>query len=171
MITQKNKCCRLLFVVFLGIFFLSCKKNECHKNVSAPPQEFLKYSIDGTNYIYSAPADTMRYTISDSAESPTFAHTGRVSSKGLLDDNYSVFTFLRDGISLNSNQRLSIFGTTTVFGAYNPLISQNPLYVRITEYGAIGEFISGEFTGVLFEAQNQSVYHNITCSFRVRRSQ
>ena len=171
MITQKNKLFQLLFCVFLMISFLSCKKDSANKDLDTPGEEFVKYSIDATDYIYLAPEDTLRYIGNGSLENAPFNPAIRVSSTGLLDNNYSVLSFTREGTAVNSDQALHIFGTTTVFGNNNPLLSSSPVYVHITEYGAIGEFIAGTFTGILFEAQNQTSNHNVTCWFRVRRTQ
>jgi hypothetical protein len=41
--------------------------------------------------------------------------------------------------------------------------------VNITEYGAVGQFISGNFTGTLTGAAPTNTPYNIVCSFRVRR--
>ena len=141
-------------------------------NESLPidPEEFLNYSIDGVDYAYATQSDTIGiYPLSN--ESTTFMPPLRVYSKGQLDGNFSIIAFALYGIAVNSNQQLGIFGSVNLFGGYNPLLPQNPLFVHLTEYGQTGEFIAGNFHGILFETQapNQNQPHNVSCSFRVRR--
>ena len=140
--------------------------------VPIDPEEFVNYSIDGVNYAYANPNDAVGMYNPIPPESSTFITSLKVHSTGQQDGNYSVLSFELYGIAVNSNQKLGIFGTTNIFGVHNPLLSQNPLFVHITEYGQIGEFIAGNFHGTLIETQapNQNQPHNIACSFRVRRT-
>jgi len=172
MVTLKKDLRQLIFCLLVSVLFFSCQKNSNNDKLPISPGEFVNYSIDGVNYTYTNPNDAIGIYHPDSTESTTFATTLRVHSTGQQDGNYSVLTFARYGIAVNSDQQLSIFGTTNVFGAYNPLLSQNPLFVHITEYGQIGEYIAGNFHGVLIETQapNQNQTHNVICSFRVRRT-
>ena len=151
--------------------FISCKKDSAHVPVAQDPpapEEFFNYTIDATNYSYTAPADTVKNIVVGGENSPFFNANIRIGCNG-QDANYTDLTFSRSGIGLNSQQPLAHFGTTSVFGNSNILLGTSS--VNITEYGAVGEFIAGNFTGSLFESQNQSVSHNITCSFRVRRAE
>jgi hypothetical protein len=47
----------------------------------------------------------------------------------------------------------------------------SPIAVNITEYGNVGEYIAGNFNGALMGAAPTFTIYNITCSFRIRRSQ
>lgn len=55
--------------------------------------------------------------------------------------------------------------------------NQRGLPINITEYGSIGGFIAGSFSGVLYENQLGSADpdlarpYNVSCNFRIRRSQ
>ena len=152
------------------MIFFSCQKSLNNEKLLIDPEEFLNYSIDGVDYAYAASNDTIGIHNFVPSESSIFSLWLRVYSRGQSDGNYSVLFFAREGIAVNSNQSLHLFGTTAVFGANNALLSQNPLFVHITEYGQIGEFIAGNFQGILFETQGSNQNHNVACSFRVRRT-
>lgn len=47
-------------------------------------------------------------------------------------------------------------------------IAPVPLTVTITEYGSVGGFISGSFSGLVLDFPNNGV-HNMSCNFRIRR--
>jgi hypothetical protein len=171
MIAIKKEIRQLISAFLVCIIFISCQKNLDGQFLPPDPEEFFNYSIGTTNYSYSTPSDTIRAINTSLAENQTFAHLFSVNSRGQQDANLSVLSFVRSGMALNSDQQLHIFGTTNIFGGNNPLLSQNPINVHITEYGQVGEFIAGNFQGILFEAMHQTQTHAITCSFRVRRVQ
>jgi len=169
--TLKKLPCTLVTCLLLCTILFSCKKNSDSQGLPPDTNEFVNYSVDGVNYNYTAPADAVGMSNSPVMENQTFATpVYGVHSTGQVDANYSVITFDSLGIALNSNQRLHIFGTTNLFGANNPLLAQSPMNVHITEFGQPGEFIAGDFNGILFETMAQNQTHNISCSFRVRRT-
>jgi len=162
--TIKVNSLQFIACLILLFSFVSCKKDSNEKIFS--PEEFINYSIDGTSHSYVGPSDTLNQHYSLSQESGTFASFLGIGCHG-LDGNYIVVAFSDGNIGANSQQPLSLFGTTAIFGSNNVLLGSPN--VSITEYGAVGEFIAGNFTGVLIESLNQSFSHNISCSFRVRR--
>ncbi|MEP7164948.1 MAG: hypothetical protein ABI741_09640 [Ferruginibacter sp.] len=172
MVTLKKELRNLISCFFISILFFSCQKSLNNDSLPIDPEEFVNYSIDGINYAYAAPADTIGMHNPFPVESTTFGTSLRIHSTGQLDGNFSTLSFSYYGIAVNSDQPLQIFGTTNLFGAYNPLLPQNTVSVHITEYGQTGEFIAGNFHGVLFETQapNQNQPHTVACSFRVRRT-
>jgi hypothetical protein len=44
-----------------------------------------------------------------------------------------------------------------------------PIFVNITEYGAVGQFIAGNFTGAFRGGGPANTVYNVTYSFRIRR--
>lgn len=120
--------------------------------------EFLNYTINGTNYAYTAPADSVTYT-RDLSQC-------WVSGNIIGSMNPSYLVFAASGIGLNSLQLLSSFNTPQM---QNTNI-QNPISVHITEYGAIGEFVSGNFSGTFVYFQPPNTVYNVTCNFRTRRT-
>ncbi len=121
-------------------------------------QQFLYYSIDGTNYLFAAPQDSIG--LAGSSNSPeAFVFGFRTGSNASVQ-------FFTSGIGVNSTQSLIAFRASQL-----PLSSQsttNPIGVHITEYGPIGQFMSGNFSGILIESPSNTI-HNVSGSFRVRR--
>lgn len=170
MITLNKEFRQLFSFFFICMLLFSCKKSQENTDRTLDPQEFINYTIDGANYSYSSPVDAIGMNSVDTMENNTFVSNYRINSTGQLDANHSVLSFTRQNIAVNSDQLLGIFGTTNLLGAYNPLLAQSPINVHITEFGQIGEFIAGNFNGILFEVQSQNHIHNVSCSFRVRRT-
>lgn len=121
-------------------------------------QEYMTYSINGQNYAYTYPTDTLA--------------TGRDNSL------YHLYTFNRSfnsgvnmafnltGIAQGSSQQLNHFLPTQITDTLKIL---TPIQVKITEYGAIGQFIGGNFTGSFTGNAPANKTYNVTCSFRYRR--
>jgi len=161
--TKKNKLFQVISFIILLCFFVSCKKDSTEK-VSGP-EEFIHYTIDAVSYSYNVPSDTL-IQFGLSGEAYPFNTGIRIGCHG-QDGNYTDLNFSKSNIGVSSLQPLAHFGTTSLFGINNVLIGTTN--VRITEYGAVGEFIAGNFTALLVESQNQLISHNLVCSFRVRR--
>lgn len=121
-------------------------------------QQFMTYTINGQNYTFSYPTDTLA--------------TGRDNSL------YHLYTFTRNftagstmafntlGMGLGTNQVLNHFLPTQVADSMKITA---PIQVKITEYGNMGQFISGNFTGIFSGAAPANKSYNVSCSFRVRR--
>ncbi len=120
--------------------------------------EFLTYTINGTNYSYTAPVDSVTY-------GGNALEIG-VSANIIGTMNPAYLVFAAPGIGLNSSQLLSSFTTTQMQNTTIP----NPISVHITEYGAVGQFVSGNFTGTFVYFQPPNTVYNVSGSFRVRRT-
>jgi len=121
-------------------------------------QQYVNFSIDGTPYTFSPPADTVDFSI----HGPFFhiaANRFATPSIGLaleVDNN---------GIAAGTNQNLLLFLTSQ---ANDNLSIPNPITAHITEYGTAGQFCAGNFTGI-FKGQSPAYkLYNITCNFRVK---
>jgi len=156
----------IAFFFFLSLIITSCNKNSA-VNTTQDQEEFINYSIDGTQYHYSAPGDTLGHPYHDITESGEFLPGEGVVCNG-HDGNYIVLTFGRNGIGLNSQQQFGFFGVMANFGQYNML--RGDAFVYITEYGSVGEFISGNLSALVTETQSPSPSHNLVINFRVRRT-
>jgi hypothetical protein len=82
-------------------------------------------------------------------------------------DRYITFNVESTGIAVGSTQAISYIYTNQ-FNNQNITITNNPV-LHITEYGAVGEFIAGNFAAALID-NTTSQTHTINCSFRVRRN-
>jgi hypothetical protein len=123
---------------------------------------FLSINLDGTNYFYSSPPDIIRFDRSQAQSNSTSVLTCQDSTGAkyislMIGDNSQmgliILTMVDPSIPLNVSMGI-----------------QDSIPIHITEYGAVGEFISGDFFGVLREMQYpQNILHNVVGSFRVRR--
>jgi len=124
--------------------------------------QFINYSIDGTNYSINIPPDTLNFYQAFSGGIPfTILNAGQIAgtNTAYIYTNWS-------GITLNSLQPLAGFSAAQMPGCN----FQNPISVHITEYGIVGEFIAGNFSGVFTENQAPNITHSAACSFRIRRT-
>lgn len=115
-------------------------------------EQFFHYTIDGVNGLFTVPSDNISIVVS--AEVWVDAN-GTAGHAGLY--------FFGLNIGLNSSHNLMGFAAP----GWNLGSQVGTDMVHITEYGLPGQFISGNFTGVL--KTNDNVPHSIVCSFRVRR--
>jgi hypothetical protein len=118
-------------------------------------QEFFNYSVNSSNY-----------SITDTVYQFASGNTMHINAWAALNTNSAGTEFDRQNITVNSLQNLNSFyslqtGQTTI---------TNPISVHITEYGNIGQFISGNFTGTVTGTAPPNTTYNITCNFRVRRN-
>ena len=67
-------------------------------------------------------------------------------------------------MALGSNQPFVAF----YHGRQLTATNNNPVKVNITEYGAIGQYVSGNFSGVLIDITTNILY-NVSCNFRIKR--
>lgn len=121
-------------------------------------QEYFNYNVDGNNYSITYP--------SGSFIEWAWGPTGTQVLGGNNASN-AVTTFDSQNIGLNSIQDLGGFKCSQV---QDSMIVTTPVHVNITEYGNIGEYISGNFSGTLTGIHIPVATYNISCNFRVKRS-
>lgn len=124
--------------------------------------EFVNYTINTTNFSHTFPVDSIIYTGTNSLEIEIFAYRPGVGNGPTVN-----ISFDAPGIGLNSLQPLASFIGGNMQQTAIPV---NPILVNITEYGAIGQFVSGTFTGTVREPNPPNTTYNVTCNFRVRRT-
>ena len=115
---------------------------------------FVHTTRNGVPYNWNNPPDTIR-TYNPGNNNIGIMH--------FLDVTMAVPTqiiFSGTGIGVGTDQMLVNF--------QNMITNNPPVLVHITEYGQVGQFISGNFSGS-FTGPNNTVY-NSTCSFRIRRT-
>lgn len=146
-----------------GINYTVNPGNNAVGNIQAcgvTTQQFVNYSVNGTNFTLTYPGDSILVRNGN--------NTAIIIDAGQIGGSNSVgFSFLSQGIALNSAQPLTFFGSRPQMTI--PSI-QNSILVNITEYGNIGEFISGNFSGTVVESIPPNTVYNVTCSFKVRRT-
>lgn len=124
-------------------------------------EQFVNYTQNGVDYSYTSPADSF-FLFSNPQSTPSSIVINTLRPNGGTT-NYLSFSFTSDGIAAGSTQQLISFGTDS-------LQLTTPINVNITEYGAVGQFVAGNFTGTLTGPPPGNLPSTITCSFRVRRS-
>jgi len=123
-------------------------------------KEFVHYIIDGIPGAFDTPADTIWQPPSN------YFHTvGR--RKLPVVENFSA-TFDTVGIHLGSAQKLIGCSGTLLPG---PSIVPSPVMVHITEFGKIGEFVSGNFSGNIQYVNLPNTIFHVDFNFRVKRTQ
>ncbi len=125
--------------------------------------EFINYTFDG---VYFSFTDSVRCG-QDSAGTTSF-NNYHSSSNVLYGANkiYGMFT----GSSLNTFSLLPLVVQKN--GISYTSSSVNKAYVTITEYGSVGQYVAGTFTGSLGFSNNPTpVSKSISGSFRIKRTQ
>jgi len=128
--------------------------------------EFLNYSINGTSYTIVAPPDNLIQEANNQTNPPLIFVSGYVGQAGSITNSASM-GFTKTGIAAGSTQTLISFSSRQLSDSTNLTGNTN---VNITEYGAVGEFIAGNFTTTLTGAPPANTAYNITVGFRVRRT-
>ena len=128
-------------------------------------QQFLNYTVDGVSNSYISPQDSITHAIGTSSSIWThFMQLDRIPSTPL---SASFISFDTVGIGLGSMQVLRRFNVTP-YSLSN--FSNNSLLVSITEYGPNpGQYIAGNFSGILTSAVNPFPQYNVSFSFRFKR--
>jgi hypothetical protein len=132
--------------------------------------QFFNYNINGTNYSFTSPTDTfnMYVNVQTTPASIQISAQNINSSGGSTSTRYGTLNFDQPGIAVGSTQNLTQFYVTEIVDS---LTYNAPINVNITEYGNIGEFISGNYSGAMTGAAPTNTLYTISGSFRIRRSQ
>lgn len=146
--------------------------NNTIGNISAcgsSTQQFMNYTINGTTYSFTYPADSLFQTASYNPNN--IFNVPVIYQSGYRFNPYqsAELFYTQAGISASSIQDLKKFWATQV--SPDTMLVTTPIPVNITEYGNVGQFISGNFSGTLTGRAPTNTPYVVTCSFRVRRSQ
>ena len=142
----------------------------CEKNPDAPTiyplttaTEFIDYTVNGTPYSHVYAVDSiLHYKVNNG---PTFYYIG--SGYNYTTSLNTSFSYLYENIIPGDSKPLYNF-YSSITGV--PLTIQNPpILINFTEFGPVGQYISGNFSGTFKGGPPTNTIYNITCSFRVRR--
>ncbi len=123
--------------------------------------QFVHLTVNGNPQNYNVPPDTI------SMYQPNNTSIG-VFYMPVPYIMFGNFSFTQAGIGVGSTQTLVNFALPQVIA--NLTINNPPVNVSITEYGAIGQYVAGNFSGSFTGPPPTNTQYNITCSFRVRRT-
>ena len=128
--------------------------------------QFINYSIDGANYSYTMPGDSV-YQYAKPQNTPQTIFVNAFNANSNSSQAVSLM-LLQTGIGVNSSQNLFSF---TCPQLNNIASLPTPIAVKITEYGTIGQFMAGNFSGTFKGPAPGNISYLVTGNFRVRRSQ
>ncbi|HMK05644.1 MAG TPA: hypothetical protein VK489_15690 [Ferruginibacter sp.] len=149
-----------LFLIVLTLL-VSCSKSDTAVPANPPHEEFVDYSVNGVAVtINRASGGNMIH-----ATDPLYNDAVYIEAMSGMGSGIH-FRFSDQNISATSTQELyHIMGDVMSI----PLMPATPIAVRITEYGSIGQFISGSFTGTVHDFITPAKPYLVTCKFRVKR--
>lgn len=128
-------------------------------------EQFVNYTFDGDSYSYTAPADSF-YQYNNTQSVPATIEISAQNFTG-APSGFTTIGFTSAGITAGSTQDLTRFWPSF---AGDSLTIATPISVNITEYGAVGEFIAGNFSGSLTSRPPANIVYPVTCTFRIRRA-
>lgn len=124
-------------------------------------QEFITYTIDGGAPItFSWPTDSLYQSGSGTS------NVYYISGSSVTTNSSVSFALDNTGIGVGSSQPLQSFYSTQL----GTQTTTTGGMVNITEYGAVGEFISGNFNATVVSNSAPVTTYTIVCNFRVRRN-
>ena len=129
-------------------------------------QQFINYTVNGINYAYTTPVDSV-YQYAKPQNTPPTMVIGAFALTSNTTQQLGI-VFPQNGIVVNSTHNLSQFSVPQIG---NPSTIASPITVKITEYGMVDQYIAGNFSGTITGAAPGNVPYIVTCSFRVKRSQ
>ncbi|MEQ1553290.1 MAG: carboxypeptidase-like regulatory domain-containing protein [Ferruginibacter sp.] len=126
--------------------------------------EYVNITVNSVAINYTFPTDSL-YIWSQGTTAPVnYVRANRIPPSNTTTP--SNFSFTNVGIAVGSVQNLNSFSTPTI---PNNSTINTPIGVNITEYGAVGQYIAGNFSGVITGPPPTLTLYNITCNFRLRR--
>jgi hypothetical protein len=126
-------------------------------------QEFINYTVNGSPYSFTnTPPQIWMYQGMDSIN----LNSMYLSANNSINLTSLQLSISDQNITMGSSQNLNVFQSTQT-GQTTIAV---PISVHITEYGNIGQFISGNFTGSVTGTAAPNNNYAITCNFRVMRT-
>lgn len=139
--------------------------NACGTSI----EQFINYTINGTSYSIATPADSLTEYINTQATPPLITVSGYSPGNTGSTSMSAYIVFSQTGIAVGSTQNLVSFITKQFSDSSSSATITTPIPVNITEYGTVGQFVAGNFTGTLTGPAPANTLYNVTCNFRVRR--
>jgi hypothetical protein len=128
--------------------------------------EFLTYSIKGVTYNYTDSLEASRITTLGGSSNFITSITRNVYN------TYSSFNMYINGTTIGTYSTTNS-GTTSlsirIQGNYFYNNTTNNVYINLNEYGNVGQYIGGTFTGTLADSLNPIQGSSISGSFRIKR--
>lgn len=162
-----------LLSIFATIIFSSCRKNNDIAPAILNQEEYFNYSVNRLQLSFAMPADSI---VSDAQpESTPFVNSSSILGKRIIPASADIVkaTYIRPGATAGSVQQMLVFSSPQTGYINNALPGSGtfnaPIGINITEYGNVGEYISGNFSGSVTGAAPANTPYTISGSFRVKR--
>lgn len=127
-------------------------------------EQYFNYSINGANYSYTSPVDTF-YSWANTQSIPTYISIS--ASPITSNTRFGTISFDQTGIAVGSSQLMNMFYVSEIVDSTT---FNAPINVNITEYGNVGEYVTGNYSGNMTGAAPANTPYVISGSFRVRRN-
>lgn len=136
-----------------------------HQVCGLNTQEYLTYNFNGTDSASLISPSDLVLQILDPYYGNNYIYMYGQSNTGTSNHHFG-FTIPLIGLAAGTDQPMIYYNAeaTTVGVTYNSVI------IHITEYGNIGEFIAGNFDGIMTGMYPPYDLFHVTCSFRMRRN-
>lgn len=171
------------------VIFSSCKKNGSttktnnsdtvtnnnnDSSVTKSSQFFTVTVNDSTTYNYSINSnDTLGYYDYGDSLAISAWHNADGNIYHNANDSEFDMQFLTPTIAVGSNEVLQEFDLQSSPGSTGQAgfsgTSTSPMYVHITEYGAVGQYVSGNYAGTITDPHTSKNY-TLSGSFRIKRA-
>lgn len=115
---------------------------------------YVKFTIDGEQYEWKSIISHASYDISDSSTYVVFTNIGAGQEIGFQFKGKSTGTYI--GNAINSENWIVLIGFAS--GTYTTNAFAAACTIKITEYGAVGKYIKGNFSGRLVNAVDSTDY-------------
>lgn len=127
-------------------------------------EQFINYTVNSSNYAIAYPSDSIIHYVNTQSTPPISYVYGGSNTGTSPQGSTASFSFDQAGIGTGTSQPLLSFFSSQINDSTN--VTGTPV-VHITEYGNVGEFISGNFDCTISGINT----YTVTCNFRVRRRQ
>ena len=125
-------------------------------------QKSLLYTVNGVPYNLISPPDSIMTVITG----VPLRYFLECRNNSVNNWNYADVFFEGTNIALGSTQPLVAFGCGQFQRSQN---FNTPIFVTITEYGNIGQYVSGNFSGGIIGPPPTNTVYNVACRFRALR--
>jgi len=121
-------------------------------------QEYINYSINGTNYALASPSDYI---------DEVGYNVPNILTMGSGSNSYVGIQYTRSSTPPTTLGNLTGFFSSLI---NDSMFISTPIPVNITEFGNIGQHVSGNFSGIMTSYTNPTITYNVTCYFRTKRN-
>jgi hypothetical protein len=158
---------RFLSILIIAVFLFSCNKKT--PTLTSSTEEFIHCTINGTPYNFDMPTDSV--FVDSLAETMSFLNGGNIMGTRVPggSNDLTRIIYNKAGIMQGSLQPLNFFYTPQT-GIYPQFTTAATVpVITITEFGAVNQYIAGNFSALFTGPSPTNAQYNVNCKFRVRR--